>query len=113
VRVIVNPGGANEQFVRANLTGATVVLHQDNNTIHQEIAAGHADAMITESIEALWLARQEAMLCVVHPRQPFTHTQKAYLLPLGDTAFQNYVNRWLNLARHDGTYQRITQPWLG
>jgi ABC-type amino acid transport substrate-binding protein len=42
-----------------------------------------------------------------------TSCQKAYLLPLGDTAFQNYVDQWLNLARHDGTYQRITQPWLG
>ncbi len=113
VRVIVNPGGTNEQFVRANLAGATVVLHQDNNTIHREIAAGHADLMITDSAEAIWQGRQDATLCAVHPDQPFTHSQKAYLLPLGDTAFQSYVNRWLNLARHDGTYQRITQPWLG
>lgn len=113
VRVIVNPGGTNEQFVRSNLAAASVQLHQDNNTIPQEIAAGRADLMITDSTEAVWQARQDARLCAVHPLQPFTHSQKAYLLPLGDTVFQHYVNQWLDLARHDGTYERITKPWLG
>jgi hypothetical protein len=23
------------------------------------------------------------------------------------------VNQWLNVARHDGPYERITKPWLG
>ena len=113
VRVVVNPGGTNEQFVRATLAGATVLLHQDNNTVHQEIAAGRADLMITDSAEAVWQARQDARLCAVHPTQPFTYSQKAYLLPLGDTVFAHYVSQWLNLARHDGTYERITKPWLG
>lgn len=113
VRVIVNPGGTNEQFVRAHLPGATVRLHQDNNTIHHEITAGRADLMITDSVEAIWQARRDARLCAVHPQRPFTFSQKAYLLPLGDTVFLHYVNQWLNLARHDGTYERITKPWLG
>lgn len=113
VRVIVNLGGTNEQFVRANLRAASVRLHQDNNTIPQELAAGRADLMITDSTEAVWQARQDARLCAVHPQQPFTHSQKAYLLPLGDTVFQRYVNQWLNVARRDGTYERITKPWLG
>ncbi|MGH3685654.1 MAG: hypothetical protein ACRDRU_10560 [Pseudonocardiaceae bacterium] len=47
------------------------------------------------------------------PDAAIPYSQKAYLLPLGDTVFQHYVNQWLNLARHDGTYARITKPWLG
>jgi len=113
VRVIVNPGGTNEQFVRANLTKATIVSHADNNTIHQQILTGKADLMITDSAEALWQSKQNPQLCAVHPHQPFTFSQKAYLVPLGDVVFQHYVNQWLNLARHDGTYARVAKPWLG
>ncbi|WP_394844190.1 transporter substrate-binding domain-containing protein [Pendulispora brunnea] len=113
VKVIVNPGGTNEQFVRAHLASANVIVHPDNNTIHHEIAAGRADLMITDSAEAQWQAKKNPELCAVNPQKPFTFSQKAYLLPLGDTAFQHYVNQWLNLTRHDGTYERIAKPWLG
>ncbi|WP_394820711.1 transporter substrate-binding domain-containing protein [Pendulispora albinea] len=113
VRVIVNPGGTNEQFVRAHLPKANIIVYPDNNTIHGEIVAGRADVMITDGAEARWQAKQNPALCAVRPQQPLTFSQKAYLLPLGDTVFQSYVNQWLGGARRDGTYDRIAKPWLG
>jgi cyclohexadienyl dehydratase len=49
----------------------------------------------------------------VHPDQPFTFAEKAYLLPRGDVALQEWVDQWLNLARNDGTYERFARPRLG
>ncbi|SFP48767.1 cyclohexadienyl dehydratase [Amycolatopsis arida] len=113
VRVIVNPGGTNEQFVGTHLERATIVRHPDNNTIFAEIIAGRADLMITDAVEARWQAKRLPELCAVHPDEPFTFSEKAYLLPRGDTVLQEWVDQWLHLARNDGTYDRFARPWLG
>ncbi|WP_020669929.1 transporter substrate-binding domain-containing protein [Amycolatopsis nigrescens] len=113
VRAIVNPGGTNEQFADANLKQATIVRHPDNNTIFQEVIAGRADLMITDATETRWQAKQHPELCAVHPDQPFTFSEKAYLLPRGDVVLQEWVDQWLHLALNDGTFTRITTPWLG
>ncbi|MEC3978531.1 transporter substrate-binding domain-containing protein [Amycolatopsis sp. H20-H5] len=113
VRVVVNPGGTNEQFAAANLHQATIVRHPDNNTIFDEILAGRADLMITDATETRWQANQHPELCAVHPDQPFTFAEKAYLLPRGDVVLQEWVDQWLHLVLNDGTYARIAKPWLG
>ncbi len=58
VRVIVNPGGTNEAWVRANLGQAQIRVHPDNRSIFQEIVAGRADAMVTDDVEAELQARR-------------------------------------------------------
>ena len=64
MRVVVNPGGTNEQFDRAHLHAATIVLHPDNRTIFDEILAGRADVMITDDVEAdLQALRHPGALC--------------------------------------------------
>ncbi|TCP56590.1 cyclohexadienyl dehydratase [Tamaricihabitans halophyticus] len=113
VRAIVNPGGTNEEFADTNLKQATIVRHPDNNTIFEEIVAGNADLMITDAAETKWQANEHPELCSVHPEEPFTFSEKAYLLPRGDVIFQQWVDQWLNIARNDGTYDRFAEPWLG
>ena len=113
VRAVVNPGGTNEKFARSVLKRATIVGHPDNNTIFQQVIDGNADLMMTDSSETRWQARQHPELCPVHPEQPFTFAEKAYLLPRGDVVFQQWVNHYLTIARNDGTYQRFAAPWLG
>jgi cyclohexadienyl dehydratase len=113
VRVVVNPGGTNEQFADDRLGQATIVRHPDNNAIFDEIVAGRADLMITDSTETRWQSRQRPELCAVRPEQPFTFAEKAYLLPRGDVELQEWVNHWLNIARNDGTYDRFARPRLG
>ena len=50
-RVIVNPGGTNERFARANVKNAEIKVYNDNVTIFDEIAKGNADLMMTDSSE--------------------------------------------------------------
>lgn len=113
VRVIVNPGGTNEQFDRTHLHRATIIEHPDNNTIFDRLLAGAADVMITDVSEIRWQATQHPQLCGVSTEKPFTDAHKAYLMPKAATALQRRVNDWLGDIARDGTYADISRRWLG
>ncbi|MER6050138.1 transporter substrate-binding domain-containing protein [Streptomyces sp. NPDC001793] len=111
-RVVVNPGGTNEQFARAHIKRATLTVHPDNTTIFDEIIAGRADVMMTDAGETRYQARIHPELCAVHPDRPFTFSEKAYALPRGDDQFKAYVDQWVHLATHDGTYRKYEDAWM-
>jgi cyclohexadienyl dehydratase len=114
VRVVVNPGGTNESYDRETLKQASIVTYPDNNTIFNELLDDHADVMLTDASETRWQATQHpGQLCAVNPDHPFTVVPKAYLLPHGDTAFQQWVNGWLQSSLTNGTYRRASRPWIG
>lgn len=100
VRVIVNPGGTNEQFVRAALHRAQVRLYPDNTTIFEEIRAGRADAMITDDFEVELQQRRHPELCRTFPGV-LTHAEKVVLLG-PDPELRISVNQWLASALHSG-----------
>ena len=106
VRVIVNPGGTNEAFARANFPKATIVENEDNLTIFQRIVDGEADLMVTDAIETLVQQQIHPELDAVNPDAPFNFFEMGYLLPR-DHTFKAYIDQWLNLRQKDGTYQKI------
>jgi len=106
VRVIVNPGGTNEAFARANFPKATIIENEDNLTIFQKIVDGKADLMVTDAIETLVQQQIHPELDAVNPDTPFNFFEMGYLLPR-DHTFKAYIDQWLNLRQKDGTYQRI------
>ncbi len=112
VRVIVNPGGTNEKFARTHLSHADIVVYPDNVTIFQQIVDGHADVMVTDAIETRLQHKLHPELCPIHPEQPFTFSEKAYLLPRGDAVFKDFVDQWLHINLSDGEYQKISDQWL-
>ncbi|MGW7025257.1 transporter substrate-binding domain-containing protein [Streptomyces decoyicus] len=111
-KVIVNPGGTNEEFARAHLKQATVTVHPDNTTIFDEIIAGRADVMMTDASETRYQAKIHPELCALHPDKPFSFSEKAYALPRGDNEFKAYVDQWVHLATHDGTYRTYEDAWM-
>jgi cyclohexadienyl dehydratase len=113
VRVIVNPGGTNSEFDKANVHRATIIDYPDNNTIFQQVISGNADVMITDASEIRWEATQNTQLCGSSVDNPFTSEGKAYLISQDDPGLRQRVNDWLNAAQNDGTYARIAQAWLG
>jgi cyclohexadienyl dehydratase len=112
VRVIVNPGGTNERFDRANLHAAQIVLYGDNLTIFDEIARGDADLMITDASETRFQQKQHAdVLCAIHPEQPFDFAEKAYWMPR-DPALKAFVDQWLHLSMENGAFAAIYAKWF-
>jgi len=111
-RAIVNPGGTNERFARANLKQAKLILYPDNVTIFQQIIDGQADIMITDASETLWQSKQHPQLCSIHPEQPLQFAEKAFMLPRADVAFKEYVDTWMRTLKATGDYDRLFNTWL-
>lgn len=111
VRVIVNPGGTNERFVRDNLRRAQIIVYPDNNHIFDQIVAGKADLMITDAVEARLQQQLHPTLCALHPEAPFNLSEKAYLLPQ-DPAWKSLVDRWLQPYLAQGQLANELEKWL-
>jgi cyclohexadienyl dehydratase len=112
VRTIVNPGGTNERFAKQFFPHSQLIEYPDNVTIFKQILDGQADVMVTDASETLLQQKLNPGLCSVHPDKPFQFGEKAYLLPRGDVAWQQYVDQWLHLARSTGEFQAVVDKWL-
>ena len=111
-RVIVNPGGTNERFARANVKNAEVKVYNDNVAIFDEIAKGNADLMMTDSSETLYQQKlHPGVLCAVHPDKPFDFAEKAYWLQR-DVALKAFVDQWLHISIQDGSFKKIYAAWF-
>ncbi|MFT4713468.1 MAG: cyclohexadienyl dehydratase [Candidatus Azotimanducaceae bacterium] len=105
-RLIVNPGGTNEKFVRKNIKNANILVHENNRTIFDEIIAGRADIMITDAIEVTVQAQSHPELCAAMPGETLSFQEKAFLLPR-DMIWQQYVNGWLSQRKGEGRMKKI------
>lgn len=112
-RVIVNPGGTNDAFAKANFAKANVTVFPDNTKIFDEIAAGHADVMVTDSSETRYQQKlHPGVLCAVHPDTPFDFAEKAYWLQR-DVPLQQFVNQALHMMNATGKTQGIFLKYFG
>ncbi len=111
-KVVVNPGGTNERFARANLKAANIRVYPDNNTIFNEIIKGDADLMMTDSSETMYQQKLHPELCAVHPDKPFDFAEKAYLLPR-DLPMKQFVDQWMHIMVETGQYKTLFSKYFG
>lgn len=112
VKVMINPGGTNEKFARANLKQAQLIVHQENADIPRQIAEGRADIMITELVEAARYVEMDARLAAPLIDEPFTRHSCGILMAKGDQEFLNYINFVLAELRMNGTLPRLETEYL-
>ena len=111
-RVIVNPGGTNERFAKANIKNAEIEVYNDNVTIFDEIAKGDADLMMTDASETRYQQKlHPGVLCAVHPDKPFDFAEKAYWLQR-DATLKAFVDQWLHIMTEDGGHKKIYAAWF-
>ena len=107
-RVIVNPGGTNERYVREHVQHAQVIVHPDNRGVFAEIAAGRADVMVTDDVEAELQARRwPGRLCRTYPGT-LTAGDKRILMAR-DPALNAAVDTWLRQSIAAGAPARALE----
>ena len=112
VRVMSNPGGTNEGFVRENLPDAVLVLHDFNQEIPSMVASGEADVMITETVEAGYYASRDHRLAAPMISRPFTLGGFGVLMPKGSEELLNYVNGFLEDERKSGRIGELFEKFI-
>ena len=111
VRVMVNPGGLNEQFANQNLTHATIIVHPNNEAIPSLIAKGQADVMITEITEAPYYVQTNPRLAAPLLNAPFTHGEIGVLMRKGQGDLLELVNGVIRRMKADGSLQRLCEKY--
>jgi cyclohexadienyl dehydratase len=111
VRVMVNPGGLNEKFANANLTHATIIVHQKNEEIPTLVAEGKADVMITEITEAPYYVQTDTRLAALLLNEPFTHGEIGVLMQKGQDDLMEMVNNAIRRMKSDGTLRRLHEKY--
>ena len=111
VRVMVNPGGLNEQFARQHLTHATLIVHPNNEEIPSLIAQGEADVMITEITEAPYYVQTDPRLAAPLLDTPFTHGEIGVLMRKGQDDLLQLVNSIIRQMKADGSLRQLTEKY--
>ncbi len=112
VRVMVNPGGLNEQFARNNLPDVTLLIHDANQEIPGLVASGEADIMITEVVEAGYYVGQDDRLAAPLIYEPFTDGELGILLPKGSEDLLNYANEFLQKEKISGRIDELADEYF-
>ena len=106
-RLAVNAGGHLEQVAR-NLFPHALLVPSQNGALPELLRDGHADAVLTDDVEADVLA---AALPDASRLGPLTHDRKAYLAR--DPALAAELDAWLRAREADGTLAELRARWFG
>ena len=112
VRVMENPGGLNEKFARENLPEATLIIHDGNQEIPGLVAAGEADVMITEVMEAGYYTGKDQRLAAPLIHEPFTQGELGVLMPKGNEELLAYVNEFLAAEKESGRMDELAEKYI-
>ena len=112
VRVMYNPGGTNEKFALESCKNAQLIMYPQNAEIPDQIAAGKADVMITETMEARKYARTNEKLAAPLVDNPFTKNCFGILMPKGNQDFLNFVNFFMEENEFNGTLARLEEQYI-
>ncbi|MBQ7731924.1 MAG: transporter substrate-binding domain-containing protein [Lentisphaeria bacterium] len=112
VRVMVNPGGLNEQFAGTHLPRASLSIHPVNEEIPALVASGKADVMVTEIMEAAYYCGKDATLAAPLLDRPFTNGELGILLPPGNETLLEHVNGFLEKERRSGRLDELGSLYL-
>ena len=112
VRVMINPGGTNEQFALQNLYNSNLTVHQVNEEIPGLISQGVADIMVTEVMEGLVYINEFDNLAVPLYKTPFTETPIGILMNKNKYVLLDELNDWLKEKLDDGTIEKLKNKYI-
>ena len=79
----------------------------------QEVLNGKADAFVYDKpYNVLFFAQKGATGSIAHLDNDLTYEPLGWAVRKGDPDFINWLNNFLNQAKHDGTYAKIFTKWF-
>ena len=112
VKVMENPGGLNEKFVKENLPNSDLIIHNVNSEIPYLISIGKADVMITEKIEAFYYSKKYKNLALPLMNKSLTKGQIGMLIPNENTQLHKYVNKFINREKRIGKIDELSKQYI-
>lgn len=95
VRVIANPGGTNEAFVREYIHRAEIVMCSEIEDIFLQIQQKKVDVFVTDLIEAKFRSKRNKELCVPDHAQLLSHDDIGFLISKQAPELASRLNQWL------------------
>ena len=107
-------GSTAAEQVSTQFPEASLAEFPQQDAAFLEVAAGRADAIVVESYLAeRFIQANPDDLEIVPLDSPLQIEYGAYAIPLGDDLFLNYLNRWLQYYKNNGTLDRIYDEVFG
>lgn len=107
----VTLGTTMEDYIRAELPNAQMKRVESPGTGWQEVLAGRVDYTVTTLIEASGLQERYKELEMVFPNQARSALPMAFLAPIDDVIWLNYLNKWIYLKKTSGYFDTLNKKW--
>jgi cyclohexadienyl dehydratase len=107
----VTLGTTMEDYIRAELPDVQMRRVESPGTGWQEVLAGRSDYTVTTLIEASGLQERYPELQMIFPEQARSALPMAFLTPIEDQIWLNYVNSWIFLSKTSGYFDRLNVEW--
>lgn len=111
VTIGTNLGTTMEQFVQQGLPNATLRRVESPARDWQELLGGRVDATMSSLIEAAFLTKEYPDLVAIFQDNPRNPIPMAFLSPLNDQVFTNFLNAWITISTANGFFAEINAKW--
>lgn len=111
VTIGVNLGTTMETWVQSALPGATLRRVESPARDWQELLGNRVDATMSSLIEAAFLTREYPDLVAIFQNTPRNPIPMAFLSPLNDMVFANFLNAWITIRTASGFFDEINGKW--
>jgi cyclohexadienyl dehydratase len=111
VTIATNLGTTMEQFVQQSMPNATLRRVESPARDWQELLTGRVDATMSSLLEAGQLMREHPDLLAIFTDQPRNQIPMAFMAPLNDFAFTNFLNAWIHIRQASGMFDELNRKW--
>jgi len=111
--VVTKLGVTGEIAARKMFKHAKIRTFDSEADAAQEVLNGNADAMIYDKpYNAIFYAQKKSTGKIVHLDKDLTYEPLGWAVRKGDPDMLNWLDNFLNQAKHDGVYSKIYKKWF-
>jgi polar amino acid transport system substrate-binding protein len=110
--IVTKLGVTGEIATRKMFKKAKIRTFETEADAAQEVLNGNADAMVYDKPYNAIFFSQKGADVLVHMDEDLTYEPLGWAVRKGDPDFLNWLDNFLNQAKHDGAYDKIYEKWF-